>query len=79
MKKAIVTLFVVLLLSLNIIPVQASSTIPMPASISEDVVAPASEETVWYTRIYNGMLQRRLWSLTYQEWLTEWEDVQPVD
>ena len=78
MRKAIFTMFVVSLLSLNIFPVHASTEIIVPASIVEDIITPTAEETVWYTRIYNGMLQRRLWSVTYGKWLTEWEDVQPV-
>lgn len=31
-----------------------------------------SEETKWYYRIVNGKLQKRLWSLTYKKWLTNW-------
>ena len=52
---------------------------PFCFPVMEDIVSPASEETVWYNRIYNGMLQRRLWSITYRKWLTEWEDVAPVN
>lgn len=37
-------------------------------------IAPLAEETIWYTRIYNGKLQRRLWSITNGCWLTEWMD-----
>lgn len=37
-------------------------------------VSPKAEETMWYYRIYNGHLQKRLWSLTRGIWLTEWED-----
>lgn len=32
-----------------------------------------AEETQWKYRIYGGRLQRRLWSNTYEKWLTEWE------
>lgn len=38
------------------------------------VASPKAEETEWYYRIYNGHLQKRLWSLTRGIWLTEWED-----
>jgi len=34
-----------------------------------------AEETVWYFRCYAGLLQRRLWSITYGYWLTEWETI----
>jgi hypothetical protein len=36
------------------------------------------EETVWYFRIYMGRHQMRLWSLTYERWLTEWIDIGPA-
>lgn len=35
-----------------------------------------ANENVWYTRVYNGKLQKRLWSNTYQVWLTDWIDVE---
>lgn len=38
-------------------------------------VAPMAEETEWRTRIYNGVLQKRLWSKTENRWLTDWIDV----
>lgn len=32
-----------------------------------------AEETKWYYRITgDGLLQRRLWSITYGYWLTDW-------
>lgn len=34
------------------------------------------EETEWYYRITDdGLFQRRLWSLTYGYWLTDWETI----
>ena len=78
MKKKMLAIAIVLLLSINVLPVYASGNVFNPVLTSEGDVTPASEETVWYTRIYNGMLQKRLWSLTYQKWLTEWEDVAPI-
>lgn len=49
-------------------------------AISERVQTPANEsevstralETQWCYRTYNGRFQRRLWSITYGVWLTEW-------
>ena len=78
MKKIFLTVLVTILFSLNFyMPANASYNVAMPASI-EAPVAPASEETVWYTRIYEGRMQVRLWSLTYQEWLTDWIDVEDM-
>lgn len=32
-----------------------------------------AEETKWYYRITDdGLFQRRLWSITYRKWLTDW-------
>ena len=32
-----------------------------------------AEETEWYYRITDdGLFQRRLWSITYRKWLTDW-------
>lgn len=29
-------------------------------------------QTQWYYRVYNGQAQKRLWSITYGYWLTDW-------
>lgn len=39
-----------------------------------------AEETIWYYRVTpDGLFQRRLWSLTYGYWLTDWETIGYVD
>ena len=30
------------------------------------------EEFKWYYRTYEGQCQRRLWSVTYGHWVTDW-------
>lgn len=37
-----------------------------------DVVINA-EETEWRFRVVDGRLQKRLWSITYNRWLTDWQ------
>lgn len=32
-----------------------------------------AEETQWKYRVVDGKLQKRLWSITYAKWLTDWE------
>jgi len=32
----------------------------------------------WFYRNHNGMIQKRLWSLTYEYWVTDWIDVGPM-
>lgn len=46
----------------------------------EELVVPGEqprwEETKWYYRITDdGLFQRRLWSITYGYWLTDWETI----
>lgn len=79
MKKILLTVTIALLLSINILPVSASETIVPLAVPGNTIVSPLSEETVWCNRIHNGMLQKRLWSITYGKWLTDWIDVEPAN
>ncbi len=30
------------------------------------------EKTCWYYRVYKGVKQKRLWSITYKRWKTNW-------
>lgn len=55
----------------------ADEAILQPISSSEDGMMPYAEVTKWYYRMHNEKLQRRLWSVTYGKWLTEWEDCEP--
>lgn len=73
MKKILFTVLTVLFISSNALPANAALS---SATITDDIVTPASEQTVWYNRIYNGKLQKRLWSITYNKWLTDWIDVE---
>lgn len=74
MKKFVLWL-VTLSLVFSICSVPAFAAEP-PATEPQATVEPRTEEAVWYTRTYNGKLQKRLWSTTYQIWLTDWIDVE---
>ena len=67
---------VLALMTISTMPVSANSisTLPVPAS-EESTIMPLAEEVEWYYR-YNdeGVLQKRLWSITYGYWLTDWID-----
>lgn len=71
----ILSLCMVVFTLLSIVPavfaVEPANTLS-PASVGEDVVSPMIEETGWYYRTYNGLLQMRLWSYTEGVWLTDW-------
>ncbi len=37
-----------------------------------------AEQTKWVFRTYNGNIEKRLWSITYGKWLTDWIYVGPA-
>lgn len=74
MKKFILWL-VTLSLVFSICSIPAFATEPSPEE-SQTTVESRVSENVWYTRVYNGKLQKRLWSTTYGVWLTDWIDVE---
>lgn len=78
MKKTIIALLLTLLTIGNCMSVGAAeATTPvLPVQAEENDITPHAEETVWYERYYNGRWQRRLWSVTYMRWLTDWIDVE---
>ena len=74
--KKIILWFVTLSLVFSICCMPAFAAAPEPAEDSQSTVEPRATETTWITRTYNGKLQKRLWSITYQVWLTDWIDVE---
>ena len=73
MKKFVLWL-VTLSLIFSICSVPAFAT--EPAIETPSTADTRTSEVVWYTRTYNGKLQKRLWSTTYGIWLTDWIDVE---
>lgn len=74
--KKFVLWFVTLSLVFSICCVPAFAAAPEPTEDSQSTGESRTAENVWITRTYNGKLQRRLWSVTYQIWLTDWMDVE---
>jgi len=50
----------------------------IPMASIEEIALPNAEQTEWYWRIYNGNYEKRLWSITYGKWLTDWIYVGPA-
>ena len=48
---------------------------PENEMIFEEEGPTRQEQFKWYYRMYNGHEQKRLWSITYARWVTEWMDV----
>lgn len=80
MKRFLKTMILTLALSLFIAFPALAAEVPAPISIENPgIVSPMAEQTQWYFRWNeDGQLQKRLWSLTYQKWLTDWIDVETV-
>lgn len=73
-KKPLLFMFAALL-TMNVIATSAFAAEIPESPINNVIITPQSEQTEWVYRYYNGVLQERLWSLTYARWLTEWTNV----
>ena len=71
--KRIVTIIVLLILLTSLLPlsVNAAALQSKETELVEEEILRA-EQTEWYYRINNGVLEKRLWSITYGRWLTDW-------
>lgn len=77
--KKLVSLFLALVL---LVSLSAPAFAENPNDTAENEIVTASkdpndptrlEETMWYYRTTeSGLIQKRLWSLTYGYWLTDW-------
>lgn len=73
-KKIIISAVLVLLLCCSfIMPAFAAPYDSDPAETSGASDGARAEQTQWYYRVRNGILEKRLWSITYGKWLTNWE------
>lgn len=72
-----------LVLSISVVAYAETVVHPEENEVSETVIpgdSPQAEETCWYFRTTDdGLFQKRLWSLTYGRWLTDWITVGYVD
>ena len=79
--KKFVSLLLVLVMCLSLsVTAFAETADSSDNDIPTEETAPTEpmrpEETKWYYRILDDYyVQRRLWSLTYGRWLTEWETI----
>ena len=71
--KRIITIIILLVLLTSLLPlsVNAAALQRKETEIVEEEIQRA-EQTEWYYRINNGVLEKRLWSITYGRWLTDW-------
>ena len=75
MKKIVSLALVAIALFVSTVPAyagiaDAAATEPNP--ILTENVTERAEVTQWYFRMNNGVLEMRLWSVTYGFWKTDW-------
>lgn len=70
MKKVFVMLLT-LMICASAMPALAVAPSSEAPGISQ---SPRAEVKEWKYRNNNGVLQKRLWSVTYGRWLTDWMD-----
>lgn len=79
--KRLISLILALVICLSFSTLAFAEYPEVPEEESEEeLVIPGEqshwEETEWYYRITgDGLFQRRLWSITYGYWLTDWETI----
>ena len=74
MKKKIESILGAGFIVFNLCAVSAFAYTAPPANTTNGGASTQAEETQWYFRTHNGVLQKRLWSFTQGKWLTDWID-----
>ena len=78
LRRAFTCLVAGLLVTAFSVPIGGDAVV-YAASVSTNAgadgvsVVQRAEETEWVYRVVDGKLQKRLWSITYEKWLTDWE------
>lgn len=78
MKIRLIALAMAVVMIFSLLAITASAAADdKPTEGTSDVTgATRTEEVKWYFRIYNGRGQKRLWSVTYGYWITDWIDIE---
>ena len=72
MKQRIVTSIVALLCALTLFATGIAPAYAYAPPSDEGGISTQSEEFCWYFRTRDGVREMRLWSITNQEWVTDW-------
>lgn len=67
------TVFVFLLNGTNFTYAASKERCTISSVDQNSIVYTRSEQTVWKYRVVDDKVQKRLWSKTYNKWLTDWE------
>lgn len=74
MKKRVLAAFAALMCTVTLLATPVHAYMPPDG---ENGAITYSEHVRWYFRNNNGVEEMRLWSVTYQRWLTDWVPVNP--
>lgn len=77
MRKLSLLIVALALCICSVTPALATNT---PTLVPKDTlttsnVSTRAEQTEWRYQYIDGRLSKRLWSLTYNRWLTDWEPI----
>ena len=75
MKKIVTFLLIMQMLCVPAFAAEVSNPQYIDSNTEQTEIQPRVEETQWYYRVNNGVLEKRLWSITYGYWKTDWEPV----
>ena len=75
--KKIISVIIVLVLMFSLAIPAAASDVPTQVEIKDAEgyaagISPRWEQTEWVFRVNNGVVEQRLWSITFGRWLTDW-------
>ncbi len=70
--KKILSILLAVMMFCSIIPVAYADSYESIAIQDGEEIETRAEQTGWYYRDNNGVLEKRLWSYTYGKWLTDW-------
>lgn len=72
MKQRILTAAMALMCTLTLFAAGVAPAHAYAPPSGEGGAVIQSEEVCWCYEVHNGVLEMRLWSLTYGKWLTGW-------
>jgi len=74
LKRTISILLIIITMAAFSLPVYALGITP-EATVTYQTPTPVWEQTRWYFRMNNGVMEQRLWSHTFGRWLNDWHPV----
>lgn len=72
MKKHILTAVLAFLCAVSLFAGGLAPAYAAAPPSGEGGISTQAEEVCWYFRTRDGVREMRLWSITYQRWMTDW-------